>query len=585
MSYVRVKNFYMEVFGFSNWEFVMKIKSFLSKKYAFLPFAFALLGCGEHSFDSLLECSDIKCLLNGGTSVLSVTGWLANGENLSLIPQDIMSFTGDASSLPSSFSLESKFPPIDNQGQYGTCVAWAVGYNLKTALNGMDNNWSSSDLAKPSNQTSPKDLWMTLPSDRSENCSGTSFEVAMNALNTKGARSMAEVPYSNMNCSGTSYGKTSNKLATYRKIAYNERLQDGSRVDGMDASNFKGYLSQGRPIVIGAKLGDRFMGWNSAAVISSDTYNEPDMQHAYHAMVLSGYDDSKNAFRVRNSWGPNWGDKGSIWVDYDFFVKNFCFAAFVAQNPTVAPQNDWQLASGYDLLVSLGDDFPDQESTNPRNRAFSYEIFNNGSKPVLASQKWSVLYLYYNAYDANEYEIIYEDYYTDEFGKLGDYGEYAQTEALAGGTWNHVNVEPGKKAGEAEFGDVGFQIFYTMPNITGDYYLVVFADAYENIQESNENNNFYFITAANGKPLKFNNGILQSTIANSAVAINNALAKKTGRSAPAASVAELGELNGYTPQEIKYLIKQSKQNGVLAKKIAEYRETNNSVKKLKRIAR
>jgi len=351
----------------------------------------------------------------------------------------------------------------------------------------------------------------------------------------------------------------------------------------MDVSNFKGYLSQGRPIVIGAKLGDRFMRWNSSAVISSDTYNNPGMQHAQHAMVLSGYDDSKNAFRVRNSWDTNWGDKGSIWVDYDFFVKNFCFAAFVAQNPTVTPQEP--LASGYDLVASLGEDFPDPESTNPRDRAFSYEIFNNGSSPVLANQKWSVLYLYYNAYDANELQIIFEDYYTNEFGKLGEYGKYTQTQALVGGIWNNVNVQPGKKAGEAEFGNEGFYIPYTMPSITGDYYLVVFADAYEKIQESNEDNNFYFITAANGKPLKYNKGILQSTIANPTVAINNVLAKKTGRSAPAASVAELGELNGYTPQEIKFLIKRDKQNGVLAKKIAEYRETNIGVKKVKRITR
>jgi len=556
------------------------------KKYVFLPFVFALLNCGEHGFGNLSECSDIECLLNRGASVLSVTGWLAEEENFSVIPQDVMSFTGSTSSLPSSFSIESKFPPIGSQNPYGTCVAWAVGYNLKTALNGMDNNWSSSDLAKAANQTSPRDLWGTIPAnEKGDGCNGTNFEPAMDALISKGAASLAEVPYSNMNCSGTSNGKASNKLANYRKIAYNERLQGGSRVDGMDVSNFKGYLSQGRPIVIGAKLGDRFMGWNSNAVISSDTYNNPKMQHAYHAMVLSGYDDSKNAFRVRNSWGSNWGDRGSIWVDYDFFLRNFCFAAFVAQNPTVAPQDDRQLASGYDLVASLGEDFPDPESTNPRARAFSYEIFNNGSSPVLANQKWSVLYLYYNARNANEYKIIFEDYYTNEYGRLGEYGKYTQTSALVGGIWNNVNVQPGKKAGEAEFGDEGFYIPYTMPNITGDYYLVVFADAYEKIQESNEDNNFYYITAANGKPLKFNNGVLQSTIANPTVAINNVLAKKTGRNAPAASVAELGELNGYTPQEIKFLIKRDKQNGVLAKKIAEYRETSSGVKKLKRIAR
>jgi C1A family cysteine protease len=541
-------------------------------KKILLLLIFVLLGCGKNNFfDDLGLDSNILGELR--------TGWLASEENFSTIPQDIMSFSGNTSSLQPSISLENKFPPIGNQGQYGTCVAWAVGYNLKTALNGIEKNWSSSDLAKAANQTSPKDLWMTIPSgSKGSNCGGTSFEAALNALILKGGASLTDVPYSNMgSCSGTSNGNENNKLANYRKIAYNESLYEGSssRIEGMELSNFKGYLAQGRPIVIGARLGDRFMRWNSSAVISSDTYNDPGMQHAYHAMALSGYDDSKGAFRVRNSWDDDWGDRGSIWVDYNFFLSNFCFAAFVAQNPNAEPPKDeQQLSSGYDLLASYAEDFPNPKSANARDRAFSYDVFNIGSSLILASQKWTVLYMYYNAYNANEYQIIFEDYYTNEYGKSGDYGKYTGTQALVGGLWNNVDVAPGKKAGEAEFGEEGFYIPYTMPSITGDYYLVAYADAYDKIQESNEDNNFYFITAENGKPLKFSNGVMQSKPANLAVASSNVLNKKLGRTAPAASVAELGELNGYTPQEIKSLLNQSKQNGTMAKKIMEFRENS-----------
>ncbi|MDR2732640.1 MAG: C1 family peptidase [Fibromonadaceae bacterium] len=559
------------------------------KKYAFLLLVFALLGCGKHSpFDDIFE------ELLGELS----TGWLPDKDNISTIPQDIASFAGDISAAPSNVSLEDKFPPIKSQGSFGTCVAWAVGYNLKTALNGMDNNWSKQDLANTGNQTSPKDVWMTLPAGKSSTCNGTGFETAMDALVSKGAASLYEVPYDmSGSCSGTSNGKPGNKLANYRKIAYDESVyyvNGGSKKEGLTVDNFKGYLSQGRPVVIGARLGDRFKKWNSGNIIASDTYNEPNSQHSYHAMVLSGYDDSKQAFRVRNSWGENWGDKGSIWVDYDFFLKSFCFVAFVAQNPASAPpQDNKQLASGYDLLTSDANDYPDIEKPNdPRARAFYYDVYNNGSKPILASQRWSVLYLYYNAYDANEFGIIFEDYYTNQYGKLGDRGKYTSAmaladkkdPALAGGYWNYEDVQPGKKAGEAEYGENGFEIDYIMPErVDGDYYLVAFADAYEDIDESNEDNNFYFITAANGKPLKFKKGVLQSTIAHaaSAAAESNVLAKKAGRAAAAAaSVMELGELNGYTPQEVKSLIKRSKKNGTLAKKVAEFRsEGSTAVKK------
>jgi len=556
------------------------------KKYFVLLF-FTLLSCGEHSLDEAVE----KLL---GTGL--------EPSNLDLIPQDIRSFSeSDASSLPSSISLEDKFPPVQGQGQYGTCSVWSAGYALKTALNAIDKNWSPSDLEKPSNQTSPKDLWLAIsPDKKGNNCGGTAFEYAMDALIDKGAASMAEVPYdmSGGACnasSSTAMGNPNNKLANYRKIAYNNALYPNATrtdQDGMDVNNFKSYLAQGRPILFGGKVGEHFRNWYGRGAVFSSDYGSS----GGHGMVLVGYDDSKRAFRVRNSWGERWGDNGSIWVGYDFFVTNFCVAAFVAQNPNSSPDNppDNPPVSGtYDLLASFAEDYPDPEDKtgNLRARAFSYEIYNNGAKEILASQRWGVYYLYYNAYNANEYEIIFEDYYTDERGqpcaKPEDFdnevcwGKYENTSAIAGGYWNNMNVKPGKRAGEAEAGDgYVFEMPYQMPSISGDYYLVVYADQKDVIKESNEDNNMYFISDKDGKPLKFIDGVMQSTPANSAA---SAVLGKRARPAPVHSVVDLGELNAYTPQEIKTLLNRDKKNGTLAKKIAEYRE--NSAHPAKRIRR
>ena len=535
----------------------------------------------------LLACSGKDCYVDE-TDLISRTGWLANRENFSNIPQDISvsNTSTNTNSLPRIVSLKSIFPPIGNQGQYGTCVAWAAGYNLKTALNAVENGWGSTELSRAANQTSPKDLWFTIPgSEKNTNCNGTNFEAALDALILKGASSLSSVPYSNMgNCSGTSSGNANNKLANYRKIAYNYGLAGGSGSTGLTQDNLKGYLAQGRPILFGAKLGDRFMRWNNNSIISSDTYNDPNMQHAYHAMVLVGYDDNREAFEVRNSWGDTWGDKGSIWVDYDFFLRNFMFVSFVAQNPPPAVKEEVkeeQLLAGYDLLASFADDFPDtdpdREDRSPRARAFSYEVYNSGKNTILASQKWTVLYMYYNAFDASDSRIIFEDYYTNEYGKLGEYGEYNKSTAFAGGFWNNMNVLPGKKAGEAEFSEDGFYIPYSMPPISGSYYLVIYADAYEAISEGNEDNNFYFIGAEGGKPLIFKDGIMQNKPAPH-------LAKKAAGNAPAKSVQEIGgSANAYTPAEIKTLVLQSKNSGVLAKKIAEYRESGEKPVKKRRI--
>lgn len=35
-----------------------------------------------------------------------------------------------------------------------------------------------------------------------------------------------------------------------------------------------------------------------------------------HAVVLVGWDDSKNAWRMKNSWGKSWGESGLMWIVY-----------------------------------------------------------------------------------------------------------------------------------------------------------------------------------------------------------------------------------------------------------------------------
>lgn len=36
-----------------------------------------------------------------------------------------------------------------------------------------------------------------------------------------------------------------------------------------------------------------------------------------HVMQIVGWDDSKGAWRVKNSWGPDWGENGFVWIAYN----------------------------------------------------------------------------------------------------------------------------------------------------------------------------------------------------------------------------------------------------------------------------
>ncbi|MCL2042343.1 MAG: C1 family peptidase [Bacteroidales bacterium] len=541
------------------------MKIFLRKKtvivlMALFSFSFVFQSCESELLDEILD-------------ILSQTGWLEDQEEMDNIPEDITPFDdGGDTDFPSSFTLEEKFPPIGDQGQYGTCVAWSVGYNLKTALNAIEKGWTSSDLAKTSNQTSPQDLWLAIPSGKKgSNCNGTNFEPALDALISSGAASLSSVPYpTKLTCDGgTKKGDDKNKLANYRKIAAGA-MKKSTANEGLTVDNFKGYLSAGRPVAIGAKLGDRFMSWNSSAIISSDTYNNPGMQHAYHAMALVGYDDNKNAFRVRNSWGTSWGDNGSIWVDYDFFCKNFCFAAFVAQNTNDISVGGGgigggDLTSGDDLLAFSAEDEPYEGE-----RLCTYKVYNSGTTSISASCDWTVVYMYYNAVDANEYGIIYEDFYTDDYGgNKGDYGNLPEGVSIAmyGGFWNNVDVASGQLVAEEKFPDGTMVKYPKLTHLTGEYYLVVMVDAFDVIKEGNEDNNFYFITAANGKPLKFQNG----EILNMPPPTKSSKIPMQFGNTESQTVVKSGNMNAYTPAEIRAMLLHDKKTGKLDTKMKAFR--------------
>ncbi|HEY0460663.1 MAG TPA: C1 family peptidase [Pyrinomonadaceae bacterium] len=48
----------------------------------------------------------------------------------------------------------------------------------------------------------------------------------------------------------------------------------------------------------------------------SGVFNEQDLIKINHAVLLVGWDDAKQAWLVKNSWGEDWGEKGFAWIKY-----------------------------------------------------------------------------------------------------------------------------------------------------------------------------------------------------------------------------------------------------------------------------
>ncbi len=51
-----------------------------------------------------------------------------------------------------SVDLSSQMPPVGDQGQQGSCTAWAIGYYQKTHYEWLEHNW---DVFQTSHQFSP----------------------------------------------------------------------------------------------------------------------------------------------------------------------------------------------------------------------------------------------------------------------------------------------------------------------------------------------------------------------------------------------------------------------------------------------
>jgi C1A family cysteine protease len=99
----------------------------------------------------------------------------------------------------------------------------------------------------------------------------------------------------------------SHKAIQYQRVARN-------------LSQMKGCLASGYPWVLGFTVYDSF---ESAQVAKTGIVPMPGPTEKVlggHCVVAVGYDDSQQAFIMRNSWGTGWGMKGYFTMPYAYLL-------------------------------------------------------------------------------------------------------------------------------------------------------------------------------------------------------------------------------------------------------------------------
>ena len=290
--------------------------------------------------------------------------------------------TRDLRNLPSSFSLK-KFSPIpQNQGNYGTCVAWSAGYAARTISFVLQRNITNTDSIKKY-VFSPGYIYFKIKDSTDKNCTkGSSILNAMKTMSSTGIMLKKE---GLVDCATIIPKNAELKKATPFKI---KDFLSLNSVFGAIAKNdilkIKKSLTEKKPVVISIKCYTSFKYVTSPGIW---TPSPGDGQSENHAVCIIGFDDKMNggSFEIMNSWGIEWGDKGFGWLSYDQIMKYGNYAVelmdnevgkteisgnvdFINLDETVMPASKSKMA-GYSLYkltdtLATGSSFKMKFSTN-----------------------------------------------------------------------------------------------------------------------------------------------------------------------------------------------------------------------------
>ncbi|MBD0331784.1 MAG: C1 family peptidase, partial [Chitinophagaceae bacterium] len=369
--------------------------------------------------------------------------------------------------------------------------------------------------------------------------------------------------------------KPYNTQQNWDQDAANHKIQSRRSLGNASIQEIKTYLANKFPVVIGANVDEAFKRWKPA----NEVFKNSTSMGEGHALTIVGYDDAKSAFRIVNSWGKEWGDNGFIWIDYDFLLNSFVQKGNIyimmseENSPTPGPNpNPVPNTSGVDLAPWVFSDVSNYLQTGVSNsRSLSFNIYNIGNQPASSSAGWSVYYLYYNAYNANDYGIIFRD----------NFNTSVQPNTYLCSNTNscsfNFSLAPNSSFAQAAFNTSAVTRSYLFPQLTGFYYLVLIVDPEGKFTEQNRQNNIFYTTSQtpkyfiqgysnrSGKPdfafenvKELNNQNLKTSEFNSAITKEN--------------------WNAYAPEEIISFIKSKIASGEMQRKIDSSASFSNHVK-------
>jgi cathepsin K len=229
--------------------------------------------------------------------------------------------------LPASATLEQMFPEAGNQGNMGSCTAWAVT-NAKAY-----RIFKASDRTGTPNsiRQSPAFVYSALTE---KNCnSGTRISDALQFVMDVGSVNWFEMEYKDNECNDW---EKAEPLAKNKSIESYRLSADPS----IALQQMREAIADGNPIIMAINACTEFKEPKSVYI---GTIVQDGSTCYAHAVLAVGYSDDLKSIRILNSWGLDWGGKkdGMVWMDYKVFSKRYLGQAYVDFGPE--PNRTWNM--------------------------------------------------------------------------------------------------------------------------------------------------------------------------------------------------------------------------------------------------